>query len=941
MSFLQKVFYVTIWFALFSRVLFSLFQLRSSKAAPSCDVEEELSNKEAPDIHGRWHNYGISYAIWLILLFYVYRRGFSFQNVVGGDWGTWPVSSLSRNLFPHPSLWNFNNLGSSNLAGAALYPIESAAGLLVRFGSSYGLAEHILFFWPPLLALFASGVIVSRKLRFGATLSGAVGFLIAASTPVGAFMAGGWFPILMGAALLIPIIRLFYAAQSAQRTIGIGLLVGVDIWYDPRNAIVLALGILSVFLIDLIILKNAGRSILHHLRLWPAALIAVALQAGWILPLMAGSRVNLPAGYQTSAAAVTFSFNNLGNGMSWFNYAWPVLHLGQIQNIPLLLMALPVLMLIGTLGRVLSRFEIWLLAIFLATSLLAGGGNPPFGSIYVSMFTNIPGFDLFRDDSVYLPYCVVTSAAFVSIGLLRISQFVIRLFVKLSNSLARYSRGLILGSVSVFVIAISSVAALPISNGTVSGDISSVGLSTSENQLNDFLLRQTGNIVWVPEISALAPRGNQLSPNLSSTTVDDMLTKSLGLSNDASSLFWLNSTNDVRATSLQFGISHVIIDENSSDYSSISRGNWIKKDVIPSLKRQFCQTSSCPVFGHWIVIPTNTTGIVSSMVRLIPKVDSSATSSKSKRIWWKSPVVAHYGFRLPTSSCFIANRMNSAQWSQVGNVDNFQGLTYQASGLYEDARNPNAITIGIRSGAAAISTAINGCREITDYSPNDLVTVRLLFHSSRNATVSAILIRGNQTAKCQFSGSSRFMLHSCLLSFPSSPSRNDQSSTRPTLMLSVAPIDNPSPSQSAKVTFLSAQVLVSPSTFQESPIQPSFAESISSLRTISNTGYQFEQPLSDNKRIVFYQSYDPNWIATIQQGHQKPQVLRHFKALGWANGYRIPNNVTGDSVVTIHYRLQEPLNLGMNLAAVTFLSPVVALICIQIRRKRFSCKSKS
>jgi hypothetical protein len=940
MSFPQRVFYIVMWFALLSRVIFALYRRRSSETVSTIDTEE-LPDLKSTGLLRHEFRKNFIYVAWFILLLIVYRRGFSSQNIVGGDWGTWPVPSLSENLFPFPSLWNFNDLGSSNLVGAALYPLESIAGLFVRIGSSYGFAEHVLFFWPPILAFFTSGCIIGRKLGLGVVLSGAVGFLIAVSTPVGAFMAGGWFPILMGAALLVPIILLIHSAPKPQRTIEVGLLIGIDIWFDPRNTFILTLGLLAFLVIELIESRSIRRSLFFYVPLWPAALIALALQATWIIPLMLGARANLPAGYLTHSAAVAFSFNNLGNGMSWFNYAWPILHTGQVENIPPLLVVLPVLMFIGTLGRSLSKIEIWLLVVFLFTSFLAGGGNPPFGSIYVLMFTHIPGFDLYRDDSVYLPYCVVTSAVFVLFGLLKLSQFVIKSLSRLRESVGRYSSFLLAVSVCALVLVLSSAAALPISNGSVIGDIGSVNLSTADKQLNLYLVSHFGNNVWVPQVSVLAPRGSQLSPNLSSATLDDMLTKAFGLSNAASSLFWLNSIDDVRAVAQQYGIGHLIIDENSTDYASISEGNWILNQVVPKLERQYCATRRCPKFGPWVVIPISDADVVSSLVRASPVVKTSNVSSGGPESSLKYPLLLPSGFKLPNSLCFSESEINSSLWNPVGNVDNFQNLSGLESGLYERSDNQKATTLGIRSGAAAISRTINGCKQILRYSSADVFIVRVSFESSANATVNVNVSRRDQTTECQFDASTRIKTQSCLFSFPFTPIMKGQPLTAPTLTLGVAPINDPSPLGLASATYYSVKILVSPSSSKDSSLVTSSVRPVASLRAISNAGFQFEQLQNDHKRIVLYQSYDKNWVATIQQGHESPKVLGHFDALGWANGFRIPNGVKGNSLVTISYRLQDSLDLGMVVVAVVLVLSGLTLIVIRLRRRRLSGSTDS
>ncbi len=848
----------------------------------------------------------VPYSLWLFGVIAIYHAGLTSQYVAGGDWGAWPVPTFAKSLFPVGSVWNFGDLGSSNLFGTPLYPLEAVAGFIVRLGGSYGLAEHVLFYWPPLLLCFASSALLAARIGVSRWWAGAAGFVSAVSTPIMAFMAGGWFPILMGAALVVPIVLIFIRPGLASRRIAVGILIGIATWYDPRNGVMITVALVVAGFVMLVASQSRRGTLRHIVHMWPAGAIAVAMQAPWLVLVADGVRSSLPAGYTSPIEASTFSFNNIVDSLTWFNYAWPGLHVGVHEGLPVVLVLVPLLVIVALIRRRLGVLELWMLGFLLCATLLGAGANPPFGRLYLALFSYVPGFSVFRDDSVYLPYAVVVAAPFVirglSSGILAIGLGVVR--IRRTRVRAKW-RLLIGTSVSLAgVLAVASASVGPLVSGVVSGDIVGSRVSGSLAAVNQFLVRTGGATLWVPGRPSLALRGDPAAPNISGPVFDSALGSALGVIYDAQPYSWITNTRDVVAIERHFGISHIVLDTQAQSYVGLSDSVWFRSDAVPDVLKRECAVWHCRRFGPYVVI--SSAGVQS----VAYSVSRSVLSTGALRAPGASLVVpSRLSNLLPTGKCMSFGRFVPADWSSVSNGDNFQRLSLAASGVSGGIRTDGVMALNVRSGQAALTYEGPGCSVRVNQAGVSSLLVSIRLRTVGAAYASVIAQVGQRRVQCNFPGGSKWAWVRCFATVVNGgASGGGASSTLSRVVVLATPYSQPV-SDSVGVQVGGLRISVGKRTDSGAlPGRQPMGRALDVLPIRSGV-IRLRGLFPPGSAIVWFETFEPGWKLVVV-GSGRSTVLDHFRVVGWANGFRIPRSGVGRGRLFLVYEPQFSFNVA-------------------------------
>jgi len=877
-----------------------------------------------------------------------YRPGM----IVGGDWGTWAYQPQADRLFPFPSLWNFSDLGSSNLAGTSSYLLESAAGLLGHLGINYGIAERVFFYVPVLLLGYFGIYFLVRRTVGGDILPVAVAVFFMGSVPVVAFFIGGWFTILAGAVLLpwdVIALERYLERPSALRAIAIGITFGLAAWFDPRNIYLDGIAILTY--IAILLLGATPRQIIRrvwHLTTLLAPAVLIALQAQWLIPYIAGLHPAIPTSYFTASASREFSFNSLGDGLSSFNYAWPILKTGVPQPIPWLWAAVPLAAAVALWTCPRSRFVLFAIATYLLYALLAAGAQPPFGYFYTQIFLLVPGVDLYRDTSPYLVPATILSTFLVAVAIGATTRPLLGYWRHHSNMRIRsLSATTVVGIVLVVsctATTITTFVTIQQHPQRLSGDLNTVAMPTWYRDANAYLATQPpGSTLWVPSTSGFALRGLPTHPNISATAIASQL----GIPNSPGSVPGLWTAN-VPLLTLAFDLYHIryiVVRTHLTAYNLI--GNQLEKEttaeLIKPLSHYLCRTG-CQRMGSLVIANANRDAAGALSVVNTTKLMNRHAASASHATLIHSSGISPLG--VLGNQCLASTSFgepNLGTWHPVGNGDNFARLSLQASGVSEKTQPNNAIQLTVSSGAATIGQELSRCSTPHGVSEWE---IQVRYRSYRNDFLQAsIYYNDSRNSECRFPSSRKWYTATCIIAEPSAGPVDSDYQSELQLILSLFPANNTQVPFAPKskvlisnvsvkkillskmASILSRQPAVVTSTrrvgsttpldtlvsaLMTAQVRPQATETESKVSVqengVDNWDIHVPRSRESSRILVLWQSYDTRWVALDRT---TGRLLQHVEIDGWANGYILPRGINNDIAVSVGYSGQHILDLSM------------------------------
>lgn len=359
------------------------------------------------------------YLIALLVLFFLFMLFFPlFRNVITstGDLPYYWYSYLMS--LSIPEIWNPHwptGLGGNQ---AIILPLKfyvqfSIPFLVTNLGLSWEILQKIIFF-----AVF---IVISVSSSFFLTKSWIGTLIFTTNTWILMVFSGGQMGISLSYAVF-PFALLAYEKLREQfdlrRSLLFGLIFSLQIMFDQRIAL-LTIGVLLILLIFSIDKNTINFSKIKKNLLLVSfiPLIILALNAFWVLPLIfskiIGSKALQVIGGESGAASF-LSFAFFENSISLLHPNWPENIFGKVYFMRPEFLILPILAfssLVFLKAQEFNKIIIFFL-LGLIGAFLAKGTNDPLGAIYVWLFENIPGFNLFRDPTkfyilVALSYAVV------------------------------------------------------------------------------------------------------------------------------------------------------------------------------------------------------------------------------------------------------------------------------------------------------------------------------------------------------------------------------------------------------------------------------------------------------------------------------------------------------------------------------------------------------
>lgn len=430
-------------------------------------------------------------AVFFVIIF-LYRGWFIVPEIIGGDWPYYFPEAVKAMTFP-PRVnvyWQNNGFGGFDPV-RGLHAFESFLAVVGTqwLGLSWPVVYKIGWFGFALLLSFVSPILLYRKI-FGHSIAAwqmALAGLIYSTNTYILLVAGGG---QMGVALAYCVAPLVFASfiriwANFIRMSLAGLVLGFQVMIDPRIAYVTMIAVVLYYIVQK---KNL-------LPIVPPLLVAAAMNAFWIVPMLTARYNALTASSDALASAESLSFFSVADfsdAISLLHPNWPENIFGKTYFLQPEFLVIPIIAFTGilTIKQYNNNNKTILLLAFLALlgAFLSKGVNPPLGEAYRWLFEHVPGFVMFRDPTKFYLLTALSYAVLIPFSLHMLTR--------------RVNTAVVLTAFTVFWLLIVRDAVW----GDLGGTFVRRSVPVEYVALKDFLLAQPEffRTLWVPRQSRFA-----------------------------------------------------------------------------------------------------------------------------------------------------------------------------------------------------------------------------------------------------------------------------------------------------------------------------------------------------------------------------------------------------------------------------------------------------
>ena len=352
------------------------------------------------------------YLPWLLSVFlflFVFRTWFLPRLIFGGDFTFPPFTEALRNLSSFPFVWNSHkgiSLGGNFVPTLWIDTYtQTLPAFLIQSGIPALIVQKLVFFFPFLALAFLSSLFLFKtlfpekdKVRF------LVPLIFGLNTYILMVVGGGQMGIGLAYALAPLVLVGFIRSSQTLRIksqIVAGLLLSLQVFFDLR------LALLTVGIAFLYCLFHLGPNLKKYLKVFVLPFfIVLGVHFYWLLPMLLVRRAALPTGYGEAGWVEFLSFANFSDSFSLLHPNWPENIFGKIyfmrpEFLVIPLLAFASLLFMSKLGRQTKKNLLFLALLGLIGTFLAKGSRPPWGSLYLRLFSDFPGMSAFRDPTKF------------------------------------------------------------------------------------------------------------------------------------------------------------------------------------------------------------------------------------------------------------------------------------------------------------------------------------------------------------------------------------------------------------------------------------------------------------------------------------------------------------------------------------------------------------
>lgn len=356
---------------------------------------------------------------------------FFLKPIIGGDWSYYFLEYLKE--LSLPQIWNphwpTTGLGGNQLPilPLKLY-LQVPIMVFVNFlGLPWEIIQKIFWFWGPfLLAIFSSYQLTNSLLGSLIFITNTWILMIVTGGQMGIALSYSIAPLVL--AKFIDLINLSTFNHVGnwkllKKSLIVGLILGVQLMWDVRITYITLIAVGLYFVFQQLFTKQNFKIVLKNLffLLGLPLLLTVGLHTFWILPMIV---TGLPAirelsGVFSPEAVKFFSFADFSHAFSFLHPNWPENIFGKTYFLQPEFLVLPILAFSSLfffekskiknqkysnnlmVGQSSNETILFFVLLGLLGAFLAKGANPPFGEVYLWLFKNFPGMNMFRDPTKF------------------------------------------------------------------------------------------------------------------------------------------------------------------------------------------------------------------------------------------------------------------------------------------------------------------------------------------------------------------------------------------------------------------------------------------------------------------------------------------------------------------------------------------------------------
>lgn len=305
-----------------------------------------------------------------------------------------------------PRVWSekdVEGLGEYSVFTLWSYPATLISAILAKFGLGFAIQERVLWVMPFLL-LGTFGIWkLCKDMNLSNYAKSVASLLYLANTYILLVIDGGQLSIALAYALLPLSFLLLKNSINAplQKRIIAGLSVCIIGIFDVRVIFILFL-LTSIYFLYWMVFNPKGR--IKWIKGWiktgvVCALSLITLNAYWLFPYIFNP---VPTATFQKLTQTNFQvFSNLGHGMLLIAPHWYKNVFGNIAQLSIIFFLIPLLVFLAPILKPRNKIVGFWILIALISVFLAKGADEPFPQAYIWLFSNIPGFSLFRDSSKF------------------------------------------------------------------------------------------------------------------------------------------------------------------------------------------------------------------------------------------------------------------------------------------------------------------------------------------------------------------------------------------------------------------------------------------------------------------------------------------------------------------------------------------------------------
>lgn len=390
--------------------------------------------------------------------------------------------------FNPPFAWQFKTavgLGENALFILWSWPLDFLYGLLAKLGFGIDTIQIVLGFMPVVIISTYSlnSILKTYNLSFKARFTGILFYLL--NTYILLLIDGGQINIALSYAFLPLSYFYFYKSTTSdlKSKIIAGLIISLSGFLDIRFIYLLLVVLALRFIFDLVLRKANFKGWLYSGIV--TLVIFIALHFYWIWPVY-NYGLELPASLSSTSNISFLSFAKLKHAVLLLQPHWFKNAFGVITETKKEFLLIPILAFLGVvLNRKNTEVYFWFL-ISIIGILLVKGSNPPFENLYSFLFTNLPGFFVFRDPSKLFFLICLGYSILIAFSIDKISKKI----------------PAIVGLVTIYILFLAS----PVYLGKMTG-LFSKPLNTESYVNIEKILQEDdtfGRVLWLPNRHKLA-----------------------------------------------------------------------------------------------------------------------------------------------------------------------------------------------------------------------------------------------------------------------------------------------------------------------------------------------------------------------------------------------------------------------------------------------------